>query len=83
MESLKILVVAIGLIGFFYSFYCQIQARKHISNEKIKELDDPAKYFNSEMPYKEILSDEGLKYDKGFKIGMFIFFVSIVISMFI
>lgn len=73
MDNTNIIVSAIAISGWIYSFYCQFQARKHISKDKVDQLKDLSKLANGPMPCKEILSEEGLKYYRGFCIGGGIF----------
>lgn len=75
---IKIILIATALSGFVYCFYSQIQARKYISKEKIAELKDTSIIANGPMPRKEILSEEGQKYHKGFCIGSAIFIMSLI-----
>ena len=81
MDYIKILFLVTAIGGFIYGFYCQMQARKYISKEKIMHLKDTSKIATGPMPPKEILSDEGLIYYKGFKIGVGVFMSSLVILL--
>jgi len=79
MNLLQIIFLALSLGGFSYGFYCQVKARKCISKEKIQELKDTSIIASGVMPPKEIISDEGLKYCRGFNLGVAIFIGSIVL----
>ena len=81
MLILKSVVLAIGLGGFFYGLYCQTKARRFISREKLANLQDTSIVATGPMPPKEILSDEGLTYHRGFQIGVAIFAGSIVLLL--
>lgn len=78
---INISLITLSLFGFVIGFYSQVQARKHISKEKISKLEDMSILASGPMPPKEILSETGLKYHKGFNIGATIFVVSIVLLM--
>ena len=69
MSLLEGIVLVVSLGGFAYGLYCQCKARHFISKDKIVKLEDTAIIANGPMPPKEILSDEGLKYEKGFSLG--------------
>ena len=82
MDMIRIIIGIIGLSGFMYGFYCQEKAIKHISKEKIAELKDTS-ILCRRMPSKKVLSDEGLKYYKGFCVGAGIFVTSIILIVII
>ena len=81
MLIVKGVILFASLIGFAYGFYCQTKARGHISREKLATLKDISVVARGPMPPKEILSDEGLKYYRGFQIGAAIFIGSIVLLL--
>jgi hypothetical protein len=74
-------ILTIGLAGFAYAFYCQTKVRRHISREKVAKLEDVSILATGPMPPKEIISDEGLKYHRGFRIGSAMFVVSLILLM--
>ena len=76
---IKIVLFVTALGGFIYGFYSQTQARKYISKEKISELKDTSIIADGPMPPKEILSEKGQKYYKGFCLGVTIFIGSIIL----
>ena len=78
-KIINIVLIVIALIGFAYSFYSQVQARKHICKEKISKLDDTSIITSGVMPPKEILNETGLKHHKGFNIGAAIFIACIIL----
>jgi hypothetical protein len=76
------ITLGISFVGFAYSLYNQIQARRHISKDKIAKFKDiPIFEYRPSMPPKERLSDEGLKYYKGFNVGMAIFVIASLPSL--
>ncbi len=79
MNTLRVVLIIIAILGFMYGFYCQTKARKCISKEKLKEISDTSILATGPMPPKEILNEEGLKYNQGFRIGAAIFIVSILL----
>ena len=79
MTKFELIIFIFGLSGFACGFYCQFKARNYISKEKIAQLKDISIIANGPMPPKEILSDEGLKYYKGFCIGATIFVASMLL----
>jgi hypothetical protein len=81
MLIVKAVVLLVGLIGFAYGFYCQVKVREHISREKLATLKDTSVVATGPMPPKEILSDEGLKYHRGFQFGVAIFGGSIALLL--
>ena len=76
--NIKIVFLATAAIGFAYGFYSQSQALKYISKEKINQLKDVSRIASGPMPPKEILSEEGQRYHKGFYAGLVIFAVSLI-----
>jgi hypothetical protein len=83
IEPLDGVLLAIALSGFAYGFYCQTRARNYISREKVSELKDLSKLATGPMPPKEILSEEGLRYYRGFTIGLVVFLVCIFLLLLI
>jgi len=81
MTNFELIILILGLNGFAYGFYCQVKARNYISKEKIAQLKDVSIIATGPMPPKEILSDAGLKYHKGFCIGSAMFVASILLLM--
>ncbi|HLG22622.1 MAG TPA: hypothetical protein VI382_07380 [Candidatus Manganitrophaceae bacterium] len=81
MLIVKVIILLIGLSGFGYGFYCQIKARQHISRDKLANLKDVSVVATGPMPPKAILSEEGLKYHFGFRIGVAIFCSSIILLL--
>ena len=79
MLILKGLVLIIGIAGLLYGLYCQTKARQNISREKLATLKDTSRVATGPMPPKKILSDEGLKYHRGFNVGVAIFIASILV----
>ncbi len=78
MSGFQWIILAAALGGFVYGFYCQTMARRHISKKKLVRLEDPSILATGPMPPKQILSEEGLKYHRGFMIGMGLFAVGII-----
>jgi len=76
---IKSILLIIAFCSFAYGFYNQVQARKHISKDKISKLKDMSIVANGPMPSKEILSEEGLKYHIGFKTSAAIFIISLLL----
>lgn len=62
-----------------YGIYCQTKARQHISKKKILSLVDLSVIARGPMPAKEILSEEGLKYHRGFVLSIVIFFICVAL----
>ena len=83
MTFLNMLLIVGALCGFAYTFYCQTKARAHISREKLARVKDPRRVLKAPLPPKTILTDEGLKYYKGYYIGMGVFVVCIVLALLI
>ena len=79
MNVAQIIFLVISLSGFSYGLYCQFQARKYVSKEKIQQLKDTSMVASGVMPPKEIISEEGLKYYKGFILGAFLFISGLVL----
>ena len=83
MTLLNLLLIIAALSGFAYTFYCQNKARAHISREKLARLKNPRGALKTPLPPKTILTDEGLKYYRGYYIGMGVFAVCIVLTLII
>jgi hypothetical protein len=81
MALLNLLLIVAALGGFAYTFYCQNKARANISREKLARLRDPRRALKGPLPPKTVLTDEGLKYYKGYYIGMGVFAVCIVLAL--
>ena len=75
MKLLEVLLIVGALVGFVSTFYCQIKAGNSISRKKVEQHKDPQRALNKPMPPKAILKDEGLKYRRGYYIGISLFSV--------
>jgi hypothetical protein len=80
MSFLNMLLIVGALCGFAYSSYCQTKARAHISREKLARLKDHRSVLKA-LPPKTILTEEGLKYYKGYYIGIGAFVVCIALIL--
>jgi uncharacterized membrane protein YgdD (TMEM256/DUF423 family) len=81
MQVVMLFVLIISLCAFGFGAFCQVKARQHISKEKLDTLDTISAVSGSHMPPKEILSEKGLKYHRGFGIATAVFVVCIVIFL--
>ena len=79
MNALRVVLIIIAISGSIYGLYCQAKARKCISKEKLKELNDTSILATGPMPPKEILNEEGLRYNQGFRMGVAIFIASLLL----
>ena len=89
MTLLEWLFIFGALGGFVCTFYCQIKACNNISRKKVEQHKDPQQALKGAIPSKTILNDKGLKYLRGFYIGvglsvvcMFGFILAIVFNSF-
>lgn len=76
LTLVRIVLTIIAFSAGGYGIYCQTKAREHISRKKILSLVDLSIIARGPMPTKEILSEEGFKYHRGFVLSVVIFIIS-------
>jgi hypothetical protein len=81
MHIVKLLLLITSLCAFAFGAFCQVKARQHISREKRDTHGYIKPVSGSTLPPKEILSEKGLKYHRGFGIAAAVFIVCIFILM--
>lgn len=81
MNVVMLLLLIISLCAFGFGAFCQVKAKQHISREKLESLDVVSPVPESTLPPKEILSDKGLKYHRGFGIAAAVFVACIFIVL--
>ena len=69
MSSFEAMILPIMLLGFAVAFYIQYRLHKHVSREKLLQVQDVTLLWKNSVPPKEILTDEGLRLYRYFQIG--------------
>jgi hypothetical protein len=80
ISFVQIFLTTVALFALVFGFYCQTRARSHISKEKLADITDTRLAARGVMPPKELLSEEGVKYHKGFCIGAGVFVVCVILT---
>ncbi|SHF50765.1 hypothetical protein SAMN04487965_2092 [Microbulbifer donghaiensis] len=75
MNAFEVVILPIMLIGFAAAFFIQFRLHKHVSREKILQIQDVRALWKNSIPPKEVLNDEGLRLYRYFQIGIGVFVV--------
>jgi hypothetical protein len=70
-----------GLVGFAIAFVVQFRLKNHIDRDKVIAIQDMAELYTNSVPPQKILTDRGQELYRWFKIGVAVFFASIVLTM--
>jgi hypothetical protein len=71
-------VFAIGFAGCIAALVLQWRLRHHVSLERVRAIDDPAKLYPNQIPPRAVLTDRGLELHRAMWICMGIFAAPVI-----
>lgn len=81
INVVMLLLLIISLCAFGVGAFCQVKAKQHISREKLETFGNISPVSGSPLPSRKILSEKGLKYQRGFGIAAAVFVACIFILL--
>ena len=79
MNGIRLIVLGLGLAGFFVAFFVQFRLRYHVSPQRVQELlHTPSQLYPNSIPPRRVLDERGRRLHRIMMAGGVLFIGSIL-----